>query len=112
MLLGDGLHLRILRKTAHVEAANAAIACSADHAAHQLRADTLVLVRLFNGEGRFCLLAPGIAEPAQLGGAAHMAVDDLAIYDAAELRHAAGVVLDESVRHGMRETQPPAVLIQ
>ena len=112
VLPGDHLHLGVLRQAAHVEPADAAVARGAHDAAHQIGADAVVLVGLLDREGGFRLLAPAVAEAAQLGGAAHLAVDDMPVDEAAELAHAAGIVLDEGVGHGVRKAQAAAVLVQ
>src|SRR5262249_49646847 len=112
VLASDGLHLRVFGEAAHVEPAYAAISRRTHDATHQLRTNALVLVGLLHGEGRLGLLAPSVAEAAQLGGGAHAPLDDEAVDHAPELGHAAGVVLDEAVRHGMRKAQASALLVE
>src|SRR5207253_1928469 len=58
------------------------------------------------------LLAPGVAQPAQLRGRPHAPLRDIAVNHAAELGHAAGIVLDEGVGHGMRKAHAPALLVE
>src|SRR5262249_1610622 len=88
----------------------AAVARSAHDASHELRADALVLIGFLHGERGLGLLAPAVAETSQLCGRAHAPCDQEAIDDATELGHAAGVVLDETVRHGMRKAHSSVLL--
>ncbi len=112
-LLGHALHRAVAGETGHVERLGAAVARRLHDAAHQLRADAAPAPADLDREGGFRrpLVEPE-AHAAQFAGAAHHAVDEIAVDDVVDAEAALGIVRQEFVADGHGEPVVPALGIQ
>ncbi len=91
---------------------DAAVAGRADDAPHQLGADAVLLQRPLDREGGFRFPPPGVAQLLKLSGSMHLAVDKIAVGDAAHVGHTGRIVLDEAVGDAVREAHAAAALVE